>query len=139
MNENNKISLIEKISYGSGDFASSIFWSLFSMFLLFFYTDVFGISAAAAGTMFLVTRLWDAVNDPLMGMLGDRTKTKWGRYTIGSGIKILSEKNARKLKPDYFFVMPYGFIREFIKREKKWLKSGGKFLLPYPKFKIISK
>tara|TARA_B100001057_G_scaffold344858_1_gene345919 strand:+ start:3093 stop:4487 length:1395 start_codon:yes stop_codon:yes gene_type:complete len=80
MNENNKISLIEKISYGSGDFASSIFWSLFSMFLLFFYTDVFGISAAAAGTMFLVTRLWDAVNDPLMGMLGDRTKTKWGKF-----------------------------------------------------------
>ena len=80
MNENNKISLIEKISYGSGDFASSIFWSLFSMFLLFFYTDVFGISAAAAGTMFLVTRLWDALNDPLMGMLGDRTKTKWGKF-----------------------------------------------------------
>ena len=51
MNENNKISLIEKISYGFGDFSSSIFWSLFSMFLLFFYTDVFGISAAAAGTM----------------------------------------------------------------------------------------
>ena len=69
----------------------------------------------------------------------ERTKTKWGRYTIGSGIKILSEENARKLKPDYFFVMPYGFIKEFVKREKKWLKSGGKFLLPYPKFRIVSK
>ena len=80
MRNNNKLSLVEKFSYGSGDFASSIFWSLFSMFLLFFYTDVFGISAAAAGTMFLVTRLWDAVNDPLMGMLGDRTKTKWGKF-----------------------------------------------------------
>tara|TARA_Y100000590_G_scaffold293204_1_gene330212 strand:- start:191 stop:958 length:768 start_codon:yes stop_codon:yes gene_type:complete len=67
----------------------------------------------------------------------DRTKTKWGRYTIGSGIKIISEKNARKLKPDYFFVMPYGFINEFKRREKKWLKSGGKFILPYPKFKIV--
>ena len=49
MRNNNKLSLVEKISYGSGDFASSIFWSLFSMFLLFFYTDVFGITAAAAG------------------------------------------------------------------------------------------
>ena len=67
----------------------------------------------------------------------DRTKTKWGRYTIGSGIKIISEKNARKLNPDYFFVMPYGFINEFKRREKKWLKSGGKFILPYPKFKIV--
>ena len=69
----------------------------------------------------------------------ERTKTKWGKYTIGSGVKILSEKDARKLKPDYFFVMPYGFINEFIKREKKWLKSGGKFILPYPKFKIVNK
>ena len=51
--------------------------------------------------------------------------------------KILSEENARKLNPDYFFVMPYGFINEFIKREKKWLRSGGKFLLPYPNFKIV--
>jgi len=68
----------------------------------------------------------------------ERTKTKWGKYTVGSGIKIISEKKARKLNPDYFFVMPYGFIKEFIKRESKWLKSGGKFILPYPKFKIIN-
>ena len=67
----------------------------------------------------------------------ERTKTKWGKYTIGSGVKIISEANARKLNPDYFFVMPYGFISEFIKREKKWLNSGGKFILPYPKFKIL--
>jgi len=67
----------------------------------------------------------------------ERTKTKWGKYTIGSGVKILSENEARKLKPDFFFVMPYGFISEFIKREDKWLKSGGKFLLPYPNFKIL--
>ena len=68
----------------------------------------------------------------------ERSKSKWGRYTVGSGIKILSEENARKLNPDYFFVMPYGFISEFIKREKKWLKGGGKFMLPYPKFKVVS-
>ena len=67
----------------------------------------------------------------------ERTKTKWGKYTIGTGVEILSEENARKLKPDFFFVMPYGFINEFIKREKKWLKGGGKFILPYPNFKIL--
>lgn len=74
------ISLKEKISYGLGDFASSMFWKLFSMFLLFFYTDVFGISAAAVGTMFLVTRVWDALNDPIMGILSDRTRTRWGKF-----------------------------------------------------------
>ena len=67
----------------------------------------------------------------------ERTKTKWGKYTVGSGVRIISEQDARNLKPDYFFVMPYGFIKEFIKRERKWLKTGGKFLLPYPKFKVI--
>ena len=49
----------------------------------------------------------------------------------------LSEEKARKLNPDYFFVMPYGFIKEFIKREEKWLKTGGKFILPYPNFKVL--
>lgn len=80
MNDSKKLKFREKVSYGFGDLACSMFWTLFSMFLLFFYTDVFGISAAAAGTMFLVARLWDTVNDPLMGMIGDRTKTRWGKF-----------------------------------------------------------
>lgn len=80
MTDSHKLKLREKISYGFGDFASSMFWKLFSMFLLFFYTDIFGISAAAVGTMFLVTRIWDAANDPLMGIIGDRTNTKWGKF-----------------------------------------------------------
>lgn len=83
MNENNfviKITFKEKIAYGCGDFASSMFWKLFSMFLLFFYTDVFGISAATVGTMFLVTRIWDAINDPIMGVICDRTNTRWGKF-----------------------------------------------------------
>ncbi len=67
----------------------------------------------------------------------ERSKYKWGKYTIGSGLKIISEKESRRLNPDYFFVMPYGFINEFIKRERKWLDNGGKFLLPYPKFKTV--
>jgi len=80
MNNSMKIKFRERVSYGFGDLASSMFWKLFSMFLLFFYTDVFGITAAAAGTMFLVTRVWDAANDPLMGMIGDRTNTRWGKF-----------------------------------------------------------
>ncbi len=80
MNDSGRLKLSEKVSYGFGDFASSMFWKLFSMFLLFFYTDIFGISAAAVGTMFLVTRIWDAANDPLMGIIGDRTKTRWGKF-----------------------------------------------------------
>lgn len=75
-----KLPIKEKLAYGLGDFASSMFWKLFSMFLLFFYTDVFGISAAAVGTMFLVTRVWDAANDPIMGIISDRTSTRWGKF-----------------------------------------------------------
>lgn len=74
------LKLREKVAYGAGDFASSMFWKLFSMFLLFFYTDVVGISAAAVGTMFLVTRIWDSANDPIMGLIADRTKTRWGKF-----------------------------------------------------------
>jgi len=67
----------------------------------------------------------------------ERSPEKWGKYTIGTGIKIISEKMARKLNPDYFFVTPWGFIKEFVKREKKWLKKGGAFILPFPKLKLI--
>ncbi len=75
-----KISFREKLGYGLGDMASSMFWKIFGMYLLFFYTKVFGISPAAAGTMFLLTRIWDAVNDPMMGLIADRTQTRWGKY-----------------------------------------------------------
>jgi len=75
-----KITFREKLGYGFGDMASSMFWKIFGMYLLFFYTKVFGISPAAAGTMFLLTRIWDAVNDPIMGLLSDRTQTRWGKY-----------------------------------------------------------
>jgi glycoside/pentoside/hexuronide:cation symporter, GPH family len=75
-----KLNLKEKIGYGFGDFASSMFWKMFSMYLLFFYTDVFGISAAVVGTMFLITRIWDTALDPIIGILSDRTETKWGKF-----------------------------------------------------------
>jgi GPH family glycoside/pentoside/hexuronide:cation symporter len=75
-----KITLKEKVGYGFGDMASSMFWKIFGMYSLFFYTDVFGITAAAAGTMFLVARVWDSFFDLFVGIMADRTKTRWGRY-----------------------------------------------------------
>lgn len=75
-----KLRTKEKIGYGFGDFASSMFWKMFSVYLLFFYTDVFGLSAAIVGTLFLVTRVFDGINDPLMGIIADRTNTKWGKF-----------------------------------------------------------
>ena len=77
---NTKVTLREKIGYGFGDMASSMFWKIFGMYLLFFYTRVFGISPAVAGTMFLATRIWDAFNDPVMGMIADRTRSRWGSF-----------------------------------------------------------
>ena len=72
--------LSEKIGYGFGDMSSSMFWKLFSYFLPFFYSNVFGLSLADAGILMLVTRIWDAVSDPMMGIIADRTKTRWGKY-----------------------------------------------------------
>ena len=77
------------------------------------------------------------IDNKLVQYAAERSKDKWGKYTIGSGIEIITEEMARNLNPDYFYVMPYGFINEFVLREKKWLNKGGRFLLPYPNFKIV--
>lgn len=74
------VKLTEKIGYGFGDMASSMFWKLFGAYLMLFYTDIFGISADAVGTMFLITRVWDAFVDPVVGIVSDRTETKWGKF-----------------------------------------------------------
>ena len=74
------VKFYEKIGYGFGDMASSMFWKLFGAYLMVFYTDVFGISAAIVGTMFLVTRIWDAFVDPVVGVVADRTESKWGKF-----------------------------------------------------------
>ena len=77
---NQRLSVAEKIGYGLGDTASNLYWKLFEFFQLIFYTDVFGISAASAGTMFFVTKMFDAVTDPMVGLISDRTVTAWGRF-----------------------------------------------------------
>jgi len=75
-----RLALREKLGYGIGDFGFNLYWANISAFLLIFYTDVMGLAAAAVGTMMLVTKLVDAVTDPLMGALADRTRTRWGRF-----------------------------------------------------------
>jgi GPH family glycoside/pentoside/hexuronide:cation symporter len=75
-----KLSIKEKIGFSFGDAASNLFFQTFVLYLLFFYTDVFGLPSAVAGTMFLITRIWDAINDPIMGMIADSTKTKYGKF-----------------------------------------------------------
>lgn len=77
---NIKLKFSTKISYGLGDFASNLSWCLVTTYLLFFYTDIFKLNLAAIGTLFFVARIWDAINDPIMGYIADKTRSKWGRF-----------------------------------------------------------
>ena len=72
--------LREKIGYGLGDMSSSMFWKIFSYYLPIFYSDVFGLKPAHAALLLLITKLYDAVSDPVMGLIADRTRSRWGRY-----------------------------------------------------------
>jgi len=98
--------------------------------------NVFIYGASTKGNTLLQ---YYGINSKMISFAAERSPEKWGKFTIGTGIKIISEKKARNLNPNYFFVMPYGFIKEFIVREKKWLRNGGKFILPYPNFRILNK
>ncbi|MFO7869066.1 MAG: MFS transporter [Bacteroidales bacterium] len=70
----------EKLAYGFGDLASVLYWQTFMLYFTYFYTDIFLMPAAAAATMFLVSRLVDGFNDPIMGIIADRTNTRWGKF-----------------------------------------------------------
>lgn len=70
----------EKVGYALGDSASNFYWKVFEFYTLFFYTDVFGLSAKETAWLVLASRLWDGISDPLMGALADRTRTKWGKF-----------------------------------------------------------
>ena len=97
---------------------------------------VFLYGASTKGNTFLQ---YYNINNKKIPFAAERTPSKWGRYTIGTGIKIISEKKARQLNPDYFLVTPWAFIKEFVKREKNWLKRGGCFIVPFPRLKLIKK
>ncbi len=98
-----KLSWRERIGYGLGDAGFNFYWAIIGSYLVFFYTDVFGIPAAAAATMVLVTKVIDAITDPIMGGLADRTNTRWGKFRpyliwgalpmMGAGILTMSTPN----------------------------------------------
>lgn len=74
----------------------------------------------------------------LITAASERSPEKWGKYTVGTWIPIVSEEEARKAKPDYFLVLPWSFFREFYEREEQWRDGGGKFIVPLPEFKVVS-
>lgn len=75
----NQVGWKERISYGLSDTACNLVFQVIGTYLMFFYTDVFGLSLAAVGTLFLVARIIDALDAPIFGVLIDRTSTKWGK------------------------------------------------------------
>jgi len=79
-NSNGKLRFYERLSYGLGDTASNFFFQFFAIFLVYYYTDVYGLDAAAVTTMLLVVKLWDWLSDPVMGVIADRTNTRWGKF-----------------------------------------------------------
>ena len=78
--QDDKLSLREKIGYGLGDAGGTVITCLIMNFLTFFYTDVFGLTPALVGTLFIALRVFDANSDPIMGVLADRTQSRWGRF-----------------------------------------------------------
>ncbi|MGD1044608.1 MAG: MFS transporter [Bacteroidota bacterium] len=80
MSQPEKLPIKEKVGYALGDTAANLIFQTMVMFQLVFYTDTFGISAIAAGTLLVVVRFWDAIFDPIMGVIADRTKTRWGKF-----------------------------------------------------------
>jgi GPH family glycoside/pentoside/hexuronide:cation symporter len=110
----------EKIGYGFGDFGFNLYWTTIASFLAAFYTDVFGISAAAAGTMLLTTRIIDAFTDPIMGAIADRTRSRFGKYRpylLYAGIPMAGAAVLTFTTPD--------------------LDSGGKLLWAYGTFTLM--
>ena len=74
-----RLSMGTRLGFGVGDFGANLVFQSTLIFLIFYFTDVFGIAAATAGTIFLVAKVWDAVSDPVVGYLSDRTRTRWGK------------------------------------------------------------
>lgn len=115
-----RLSIFEKFGYGLGDTASNIVFQVVINFMLYFYTDVFGITAAAAGTLMLAVRLFDAVTDPIMGGIADRTNSRWGRY-----------------RPYLLWIsVPYGLLAVLTFTTPD-LSDGGKLLYAYITYALL--
>ena len=90
-----------------------------------------------ASTKGNVITQWYGLDHTLITAAADRSPSKWGRYMVGSGIRITSEEEFRQANPPYALVLPYSFIQEFIDREAAWRAKGGRFLVPLPEFHIV--
>jgi NDP-4-keto-2,6-dideoxyhexose 3-C-methyltransferase len=77
------------------------------------------------------------LDSKLITAAAERSPEKWGKYTVGTWIPIVSEEEARRAKPDYFLVLPWAFLREFYERERAWREGGGRFLVPLPEFRVV--
>lgn len=97
---------------------------------------VFAYGASTKGNTLLQ---YYGLNSDLVPFIAERNPRKYGLFTVGTNIKVISEEEARKLKPDYMIVLPWHFKNEFVAREHEYLNNGGKLVFPLPDFEIISK
>lgn len=97
---------------------------------------VHGYGASTKGS---TTLQYCNVTPDLVPAIADRNPVKWGKYTIGTQIKIISEAESRAAKPDYYLVLPWHFMPEFLTRETEFLDRGGKFLVPMPTVRTVGK
>ena len=116
-----EIGWLEKVGYAGGDFGSCLYFGIFMSFLAYFYTDVFGISAAVVGTMIFVTRTWDWINDPIMGMIADRTKSKHGKF-----------------RPWLLWVLPFWMILGVLTFTTFDLSLNGKIIYAYVTYTLLT-
>lgn len=75
-----QVTRVQKYSFGIGAFGKDLIVNLIGIYLMFYLTDVLGVSAAFVGTLYFVARIWDAINDPVMGFIVDKTRTRWGKF-----------------------------------------------------------
>ena len=95
------------------------------------------IHGYAASTKGNTTLQFYGITAELIDAIADRNPSKWGKYTVASGIPILSEEDSRSKHPDYYFVLAWHFLPEFLEREDIFINQGGKFIVSMPEFKII--
>lgn len=77
------------------------------------------------------------LDNSLISGASERSPSKFGKYTVGTGIPIFAEEEVRRINPDYMLVLPYAFLPEFLQREQKWREGGGRFLVPLPEFRVV--
>lgn len=97
------------------------------------------IHGYAASTKGNTTLQFYGISSDLIEAIADRNPSKWGKFTVGSGIPIVSEEESRKQAPDYYFILAWHFLPEFLGREEKFFQAGGKFIVPMPEFRVIGK